>query len=171
MYAEAVPPSLHALGRAEHLVRRIGAAGRADILTAQLVPGMFDCGTQLRTVGDFALRATFPLAGRDVPLDGAGDAVSGGPDGIAAALERAAQSIGALPETAFAWAARRRIAHVAGDATLTQRGDVYLRLFALPNLWFHLSMAHGIARREGLEIGKADFDGWHVYEAGFRFVE
>ena len=76
----------------------------------------------------------------------------------------------ALTDADFEGAATRQITHVAGDARLEQTGADYLRLFALPNLWFHLSMAFAIARRSGLPVGKADYDGWHQYAPGFSFV-
>ena len=87
MYAEAVPPACHAIHRAQHLTRRIGEAGREDILTARLVPGMFDCGTQIETVGIFALRSTFTLIGRDWPRDMLGDGFPSGVDGLSRRLD------------------------------------------------------------------------------------
>jgi hypothetical protein len=57
---------------------------------------------------------------------------------------------------------RCRILHRAGEADLDQTGTDYLHLFALPDLWFHLSIAHAIFRAEGLAIGKADFEGLHA---------
>lgn len=170
LYAEAVIPALYAITRAKHLARKIAEARREDILEAQLVPGMFNCRTQLRTVGIFALRSTFTLIGRDWPHDMLGEGFAEGVEGLVARLELAERQINELPEAAFADAGTRQITHKAGQAFVTQPGDLYLRLFALPNLWFHLSMAYAIARREGLEIGKGDYDGWHSYAPEFRFV-
>ena len=170
MHAEAVTPSLHAIERALHILERIRAAGREDILDAQLSPGMFNGGTQLRTVGIFGLRSTFMLTGRDWPKDMLGKGFADGPEGLSERLRLASAQIGALSPEDFEGAATRTITHKAGDAVLAQQGDVYLRLFALPNLWFHLSMAYAIARAEGLDLGKGDFDGWHSYAPGFSFV-
>jgi hypothetical protein len=57
---------------------------------------------------------------------------------------------------------RRRILHRAGGADLDQTGTDHLHLSALPNPWFHFSIAHAIFRAEGLAIGKANFDGLHA---------
>jgi hypothetical protein len=38
----------------------------------------------------------------------------------------------------------------------------------MPNFLFHASMAFAILRANGIEIGKADFDGLHDYPPGFR---
>ena len=169
MYAESVTPALYGIERALHLLGRIRDAGREELLGESLAPGMFDCGMQLRTVGIFALRSTFPLVGRDWPRDMLGDGFPKGAEGIDARLRLAASQIEALAPTDFEGAQDRTIRHKAGEAMLSQPGEFYLRLFALPNLWFHLSMAFAVARAGGLEIGKADFDGWHQYAPGFRF--
>jgi hypothetical protein len=44
-----------------------------------------------------------------------------------------------------------------------------LHLFGMPNFLFHTSLAFAILRAQGVEIGKADFDGLHDYPPGFRF--
>lgn len=170
MYQAAVPPSLQGIDRARHLLARIQEEGRTDLLRAQLAPDMFDCATQLKTVGIFALRSTYPLVGKEWPKDSFGDGFSDGPDGLHARLALAAKQVRALLPADFEGAAERIVSHVAGDAKLEQNGHDYLTLFALPNLWFHLSMAFAIARSGGMPIGKADYDGWHAYSPGFSFL-
>ena len=169
MHDEAVSPSLQAIDRARHLLARI-VREDASVLDAALAPDMFDCGEQLRTVGIFALRATFPLCGKDWPKDMLGKDFPAGPEGLDARLAKAEGQVRALTDAHFEGSATRQITHIAGDARLEQIGTDYLRLFALPNLWFHLSMAFAIARRFGLPVGKADYDGWHQYAPGFSFV-
>ena len=39
------------------------------------------------------------------------------------------------------------------------RGDDYLFGFALPNFYFHVAIAHGILRSQGVPVGKMDFIG------------
>ena len=56
-----------------------------------------------------------------------------------------------------------RVNHMAGEANLDQEITDYLVSFAIPNLWFHLSMAYAILRARNVAIGKADFDGRHRY--------
>ena len=168
IYDDALAPARRALDRANHLLDRIAGSGReAELLTAQLAPGMFDCAAQLQTVPIFALRATFPLAGQAWPRGTFDADLPGLRDRIAWAQVQ----LDGLAPADFEGAETRLITHRAGDADLTQSGADYLTLFALPNLWFHLSMAFAILRAEGLDIGKADFDGWHFYEKGFQFVD
>ena len=78
-------------------------------------------------------------------------------------------ALDALPPEAFAGAEGRRIRHRAGFAELDQSGAEYLHLFGMPNFIFHTTMAFAVLRAQGIEIGKADFDGLHDYPHGFRF--
>lgn len=167
LYAAAVPPVMQALDRAGHLVDRIAASDRAEaLLSATLAPDMFSCAAQLRVTAGFALRSTFPLVGRRWTTGDHADDLPG----LRARLGEAAELVGSLEPADFEGAEDRPVSHRAGEADLVQPGTDYLHLFALPNLWFHLAMAYAILRGQGLEIGKADFDGWHAYAPGFRFA-
>ena len=143
--------ALHALDRAEALLVVAAAQG---MLEARLAPDMWSLRQQLFSAIGFTRRAVLPLAGTapervepDLTEEGLRSA-------IFAARAEIAASTGPMPD---------RIAHVAGEAQLDQEVDDYVATFALPNLWFHLSMAYAILRAEGVEIGKADFDGLHLY--------
>ena len=61
-------------------------------------------------------------------------------------------------EAGFEGAAKRELTpgFLRGQAVL---GHNYLNQFALPNLYFHLSMAYGILRHNGVKLGKMKFIG------------
>ena len=42
---------------------------------------------------------------------------------------------------------------------MTLKGQQFITGFAFPNFYFHASIAHGILRHNGVEIGKRDFLG------------
>ena len=44
-----------------------------------------------------------------------------------------------------------------GAFNFAMSAEEYVREFSLPNFYFHLTTAYAILRKEGLEIGKADF--------------
>ncbi len=156
-YTTAVPPARMALDRAQHLLDI--AQGSVTLLSARLAPDMMNTGGQIRTVAGFALRATYPLTDRTLPRA----TFSDDPRGLRAELAFTRASLDALTPADFDGAADRRILHTAGEAQLDQSATDYLTLFALPNLWFHLSMAYAILRAQGVPLGKADFDGLHRY--------
>ncbi len=152
----------NAIDRAEHL---LGTAPDA-CLTRQLVPHMFDFAGQIRTVTIFALRSTLTPIGREWSL-----AVKGaGRGALQEQFTGARADISALAAADFAGVTQRRVSHQAGDAELDQDAQTYVLDFALPNMWFHLSMAYAILRQAGVDVGKADFDGLHHYQTGFSFV-
>ena len=46
---------------------------------------------------------------------------------------------------------------VGREATRTMKGEAYLKHWALPNFFFHVTMAYAILRHNGVELGKADY--------------
>ena len=39
------------------------------------------------------------------------------------------------------------------------KGEAYLKHFALPNFFFHVTTAYALLRHNGVELGKADYLG------------
>ena len=149
--------ALHALDRAEHL---IGIGARAGLMEARLAPGMFTFGEQIAVAVGMARRAVLPLIGRE-----ANEVDADGKMALRAAIAEARDAIRAEG------AAAARVAHRAGFADLDQTAEDYAARFALPNLWFHLSMAYAVLRANGVAVSKADFDGLHHYPKGFMFED
>lgn len=161
MYSALIPPAFQALDRAEHLLNIVETSDRAEaLLSARLHADMFDFATQLEIVAGFSLRVCLPPLGRSVPE-------LSGP--VSERLSEAKSILSALTPEDFHGTTQKVIAHQAGFAKLEQSADDYATLFALPNLWFHLSMAYAILRAEGLPLTKGDFDGLHGYPAGFSW--
>ena len=134
-------------------------------LQARLAPDMFTGGQQMATAAGFALRVAFPLAGKAVPrmaMHGVDVA------GLAQSFADVTAALAALDPQDFAGAETRRITHRAGFANLDQTASQFLHLFGMPNFIFHTAMGFAVLRAEGLDIGKADFDGLHDYPAGFQ---
>ncbi len=164
LYSASVPVFLHYLDRLALLVDR--TAGREQVLAARLAPDMFSGAQQVTTAAGFALRVAFPLAGEEPPV-----IAEQGMDriGLGRRLVAARGALAGLDPAAFAGAEARHIRHRAGFAELDQTGADFLHLFGMPNFVFHASMAFAVFRAQGMEIGKADFDGLHDYPHGFRF--
>ena len=163
LYSASVPVVEHYLAQSTNLIRR---AGSADVLLGRLAPDMFSAAEQFATATGFALRATYPLTGGDVPeFPDLGLTA----EGLLARNRFANDHLGALEPKEFEGAEDRQITHRAGFAEITQPGPEYLYQFALPNFFFHLSIGFAVLRQNGVEIGKSDFDGIHDYPPGFRF--
>lgn len=121
---------------------------------------MLPFGVQGQILVNLALRSTYPLAGLPRPDYGE---YPDTPDGLRARIARAETLLRALAPESFADAAQRQVVDRAGDADIALPGERFLREFALPNLYFHLTAAYIALRGAGVPLGKADFDGLHVY--------
>lgn len=155
MYQASVPVFRHYLSRVSDIV----AVAGPDALDAQIADS-FPARQQFATAAGFSLRIACPLAGREVP-----DL----PQGLGPRLAVARALLGSMTPADFEGAETRVIRHKAGFAELEQSGAEFLHLYGLPNFFFHLTMGYAALRAAGVPLGKADFDGFHSYPAGFHF--
>lgn len=159
-----------ALLRLDRLVAIAARAAKGDpereaaLLLARLAPDMFPFAQQVRTAARFTIRIAWPLADAEPPSE---PPCATGLAGLATLLGDTRGQLAAAPPPGAIMT--RRIAFRAGEAAHVMTCTDYLLRFGLPNLHFHLAMAYAILRAEGLEVGKADYDGVHAYPPGFRF--
>lgn len=157
LYSASVPVFRHYLGRVSDMAEAAGPL----LLTARLADA-FPAGQQFAIAAGFALRIACPLAGREVP---------GLPSALAPRLAVARAVLGAMRPAEFTGAEARVIAHRAGEADHEQDAASFLYLYGMPNFLFHVTMGYASLRAAGMALGKADFDGFHAYPAGFRFPD
>jgi uncharacterized protein len=132
----------------------------ANLLQARLAPNMLPLHQQVAVAVNFVFRTCAPLAQRT-----ADPAVQVEPT-LAALTERIEQAQAFLRDLRieeFADAGLRVAHDRAGQADIALNGLAYATQYALPNFFFHLSMAYAILRHQDVAVGKPDFDGWHVY--------
>ncbi|MYN16346.1 DUF1993 family protein [Rugamonas sp. FT107W] len=152
------------LGRLAGIVEKAKAG--PEILTARLHAEMLPFASQVRATCNFALRGCCPLAGLPpVSFDGAELSFAA----LSKQLDDTIAYIAAIPPQQFEGPADRLCRDRAGFADIELPADEYLNLYILPNFYFHFSMAYAIARSQGADIGKQDFDGYHLYAPGFSF--
>lgn len=156
LYTASVPVFRHYLARVQDLAERAGP----ERLQARLADA-FPAGQQFATAAGFALRIACPLAGRPVP-----DL----PQALAPRLAVVRATLGAMRPEEFQGAEARVIAHKAGFAQLEQGAEAFLHLYGMPNFLFHVTMGYAALRLAGMTLGKADFDGFHLYPPDFRFA-
>jgi len=143
------------LGTLDDLASKAAANGLTDsILAARLVDDMFPLETQFRIANNQVRLALTRTCAHDVALD------EEPYEDWAAVRERIAAARAELAKApANCWAA----SDATVDMTLpngmrfVMRASEYLRDWILPNLYFHVTMAYALLRREGMPLGKADF--------------
>ncbi|MER2507773.1 MAG: DUF1993 family protein [Amaricoccus sp.] len=167
-YRATVPVFVGVLGRlAGELARAEARLGDrfAEALNARPAVGMMPVARQVATATQFTLRIAYPLVGRRVPE--LRDAMDG--PGLHARIAGARALLEALGPEEFTHSGRRVIRAQAGLADLELPAEMFLNEFGLPNLYFHHAMAHVALKQAGAPLGKADFDGRHIYPEGFSF--
>lgn len=156
-FAASIPDTVkYYLGRTRRLLDRLARLPEPErLLAIRLAPDMFDTAFQFAVAIRFAGRALGPPAGLNVP-----DV----PDDLPlSVLLSYCEDIAELIDPLGLDDMAAKVTHRAGEADLEQDVAGYVTCFALPNMMFHLSMAYAGLRHGGMEIGKADFDGFHIY--------
>jgi len=158
---------IHYLNQLEKMLIKIEASDAGqDILTARLSSDMLPFISQVRTTINFALRAICPLVDMElVNFTQEQENYAG----LKIQLKSTVEFLAAITDEQFANAKVACINETAGFNQLSLPKDEFLNLYALPNFFFHLSMAYAIARQCGVPLSKGDYDGYHQYPAGFSF--
>ena len=126
------------------------------LLGSRLAPDMFPLTRQIQIACDFCKGVMARLADvENSKFEDNETSFAGLKDRIARTLE----FVKSVPEAKFAGGEDRDLTIQAGPRTLQFKGLPYLLGYALPNLYFHSSMAYAILRHNGVELGKTDFLG------------
>jgi uncharacterized protein len=160
-YIDTIALAIRALEQTRHLLalahKQVEETDIAEstILTAKLAPDMFDFTRQIQMVSDNAKGIYARLAGVEAPsmpdtesslvelmarIDATRNFIDDG-------LIRDDDAINTT-EITFPWMPGKKI--MAHD---------YIVDFAIPNIFFHMSMAYAILRSNGVPVGKMDFLG------------
>lgn len=159
---------IHYLHQLNVIVEKIAVHQQHNpaLLYASLYSDMLPLIAQIRTAANFALRTCCPLAKRArVHFDNSLETYMG----LQQQLDETIAYLQAIPAAEFDQPPEK-IQDKAGLHELDLTADEYLNCYALPNFFFHLSMAYSIARHAGIPLSKGDFDGYHKYPDGFSFV-
>lgn len=126
------------------------------LLGARLAPDMFDLTRQLQIACDLAKGGGSRLAGVEIPkhADDETSIVE-----LRARIARVLSYLDTLPREAIDAAAEREIVLSVQGRELRFAGADYVNQWALPNFYFHCSMAYALLRQQGVPLGKRDFLG------------
>ena len=125
-------------------------------VTARLAPDMYPFARQVTSACDHAKFPAARLSGKEAPKHPDTEAT------MAELRERCGKVLAYLDGfTAkdFDGAEAREIALPHYEKGQYALGADYLRESAVPNFYFHLSMAYAILRHNGVDVGKKDFLG------------
>lgn len=166
-YAFSVPVFKKSLGglrlvleKAQAYVEKKGMP-EAEFLADALYPDMFPFVKQVQSASDNAKGACARLAGVEVPKYEDTEASIAE---LIARIDTTCAFLDTLAAEQFADAGTRKITlpYFPGKY---MTGEEYFKTYALPNFFFHYCMAYAIARKNGVEIGKAEYiNGYQLHE-------
>ena len=162
MYQASVPAFLQMLKTLSAILDK-GEAFAAErkidpetLLNWRLAPDMFPLVRQVQIAADFAKGTTARLAGAEVPSYPDDETTFAELKARIAKTIKFVQGFGAKD---IDGSEDRAITLSVGGQSMHFKGEPYLVEFALPNFYFHASVAYAILRRCGVDIGKRDFLG------------
>ena len=128
----------------------------AVVMEARLAPDMRPFPDQVRMASFSARSCIARLTGQEWPKT---DDAEASLAELKATVAMSIAFIEGVEAAAFAGGETRRIELRFPGVELNFEGQGYLTSFALPNFYFHLSMAYAILRQAGVPLGKRDFLG------------
>ena len=162
MYDFSVPVFIRGLASMSAILDKAAAHAAAKKFDAavlaqtRLFPDMHPLVRQVQIACDAAKGAAARLAGIEIPVHEDNETT------VADLKQRIAKTIDFLKTVkaeAIQGSETRSVTIKLPNRTLTPTGLEYLTTFALPNFYFHLSIAYALLRESGVEIGKGDFLG------------
>ncbi|HTM94263.1 MAG TPA: DUF1993 domain-containing protein [Croceibacterium sp.] len=130
-------------------------AAEGELFEARLVEDMKPLPAQYQFASDSAKNAIARLAGVDAP------AMPDTEASFAELRERCDKTIAFIesvgPQALETSATREVVMKFPNGTGYRFSGEDYLTRFALPNFYFHVTMAYAILRARGVPLGKPDF--------------
>ncbi|GGA85167.1 hypothetical protein GCM10011369_29020 [Neiella marina] len=138
----------------------------ADMFSLSLTEGMLTLEMNAKVAANMALRGYCPLVGKDVVsfFTEQSDKQS-----VQQQISQSLAYLDKLPEIGHI-DEQQLIKDKAGFAEVALPPSAFIHQYILPNFYFHISMVYAIARANGVELSKGNFDGFHSYPSGFSFL-
>lgn len=163
IYETLVPVANRMLGSLSAILDKgaaFAAAKKIDetVLTnARLAPDMFALTRQVQIACDMIKGGAARLGGVDVPSHADDETTF---EQLKARVAKVRDFVNSIPAGNFAGSENKAVTLKMrhGDRHFDNGLD-YLRFYAMPNFYFHITTTYNILRHNGVELGKADFIG------------
>jgi uncharacterized protein len=160
MYQATVPPFRSMLKNLQAVMAKAEAHCEARkiepaaFLNSRLYPDMLPFTSQVQIASDNVKGAAGRLSGAEIPKFE--DTEKSFPE-LQARIDKTIAFLDTLTEAQFEGADQRDIVLQLRDRKLDFKGADYLTLWAIPNIYFHITTAYALLRHGGVEIGKKDY--------------
>ena len=160
MQAMSVELFAYSLGNLSHVLEKGAASAAARkiepavLLASRLAPDMLPLTRQVQIACDISKNCVPRLAAKE-PRKFEDNEKSF--EELRTRIAHAVDYMQSFPSSDFEGAEDRDIKLPAGERTLEFKGLDFLRHWAIPNVYFHITTAYDILRHNGVELGKRDF--------------
>ena len=162
MHAMSVDVFTHTLGSLSAFLEKGQAHATqrkfesAVLLGSRLAPDMHPLTRQVQIACDVAKNSVARLSEQEPPRFPDTETSF---EELHARIARTVDYLKGVPASALEGAETRDIRLPTGERTLEFKGLAFLEHWAIPNVFFHVTMAYAILRHNGVELGKRDFLG------------
>lgn len=164
LYQATLPVMQQFLQRISLWLQRAEQSDSASVLLQiRLHPDMLPLQVQVEISANFALRTCWPLCGQPIPAYGDFPASYAG---LQQRLHYVQTQLAQLHPHDFTGCEQRTLHSRAGHTDIHLPASDFVHHYAMPNFFFHCSMVYALLRQGGVALGKADFDGMHIYPKG-----
>ena len=161
MSSASVPVFKAMLGNLSHFLDKAQAHAEAKkfdpaaLLQFRLAPDMLPFTRQIQIACDAAKNGVARISGVEAPKFDDSEATFAE---LKARIQKTLDYLATVPREKLDGTEEKDITFPTGrDTTRTMKGEAYLKHWALPNFFFHTTMAYAILRHNGVELGKADY--------------
>jgi hypothetical protein len=162
MYSASVPVFVQMLGNLNGWIDKAEAHAASKkfdpvvLVGVRLAPDMLPLKTQVQIACDAAKFCVARLSGVDAPKFDDNEAT------LADLRERVKATIAYLesvPAAKIDGSDDKEISVPRRDGPIIMTGEAYLKRFALPTFFFHVTTMYALLRHNGVEVGKRDYLG------------
>jgi len=161
MYSASVPVFTTMLGNLSHFLDKAQAfvdqkpCDPTALTQFRLAPDMLPFTRQVQIACDAAKNAVARISGVAAPRYE--DTEQTLPE-LKARIQKTLDYLASVPASAIDGTEAKEITFPVGrEATRTMLGEAYLKHYALPNMFFHVTTAYAILRHNGVPLGKTDY--------------
>lgn len=162
MYECSVPALLRTLTNLRHLLEKAAAHAEAKkidsavFVSSRLYPDMFPLSSQVQIACDNSKGCVARLTGVEAPKFEDKETTLAE---LIARIDKTLAFVQSVAPASFEGSEARAIELKTPRGSLHFKGWDYLRVFVLPNVYFHVVTAYNILRHNGVELGKFDYLG------------
>jgi uncharacterized protein len=162
MYEASIPVFVHTLTSLKAILQKGVSHAEAKkfdasiLVNGRLAPDMFALSRQVQIASDAAKGAAARLSGSEPPKFEDTEKTL---DELVARIDKTIDYLKSFKAEQFDGSDARTITLNTPRGAMTFDGLNFLRHWALPNFFFHVTTTYNVLRHNGVELGKADYLG------------